>query len=42
MFRRRVRRSYGLQTRKNAELALARLKSSGRDLGALGTSECRT
>lgn len=32
----------GLQTRKNAELALARLKASGKDLGALSISGCRT
>jgi len=32
----------GLRNRKNAELALARLQSSGRDLGALSISGCRT
>lgn len=32
----------GLRTRKNAELALDRLKTSGQDLGALSISGCRT
>ena len=32
----------GLRNRKNAELSLARLKSSGHDLGALSISGCRT
>jgi hypothetical protein len=32
----------GLQTRRNAELALARLKASGQNLGALSISGCRT
>ena len=32
----------GLGTRKNAEMTMARLKASGRDLGPLSISGCRT